>query len=525
MDNNLSIKDLESVVNKISSIIDKISKNDLSVPVESKNQAELKNIFTSLEKMRVNLSDLIYEVSTNSADLVDSAENLNTISANMEKTSKNMQKKANAVANATNEMTDNMHSVSAAAEELSANMATVSDNASQSTDDINSVAAATEEMTATISEIASNADKAKNVVESAVGSVKLATEKIMELNEKTKEISHVTSSIAGISEQTKLLALNATIEAARAGDAGVRFAVVAQEVKALAVETNKATAEIRQKVNDMLEAASATQNEINQINKVMSDVNTIVASIATSVDMQSDTTHEIASSINSAAQRISQVTNAVIEANFAVQEVAKNISQAANHAYDVSESINQVSNDSVMLKDNATHLYVGAMEVHSRGSDVQRLVQMFKLPESIKKVKSSQKVLFKFSEPFSVEVKELDNQHIGIFDYINKIHASFKQGKSHGEIAKIVSDLYKYTENHFREEEKLMRKVNYKDLDKQLIAHTNLLKRVSDTINAFKSNQDVNMIEVMVFLKDWLVGHIMGMDKKYSPYMHDHNIF
>lgn len=525
MEQKLSIKDLETNVAKISKIIDSISSKDLTVSIEKNNQSELKKIFDSLERMKLNLSDMISEIFINSHDLVDSAETLNNISSNMEKTSKNMKSKASAVANATNEMTSNMHSVSAAAEELSTNMSTVSENASQSTDDINSVAAATEEMTATISEIASNADKARNVVQSAVGSVKLATEKIEELNKKTQEISKVTTTIAGISEQTKLLALNATIEAARAGDAGVRFAVVAQEVKALAVETNKATIEIRSKVNEMLQAATATQNEINQINNVMNDVNSIVASIATSVEMQSDTTHEIASSINSAARRINEVSTAVSEANFAVQEVAKNISQAANHAYDVSESIKQVSNDSVNMKDNATHLYIGAMEVHSRGSDLQRLVQMFKISEQAKKSNVSQKVLFKFSEPFSVEVKELDNQHIGIFDYINRVHSAFKHGKSHGEIAKIVTEMYNYTDNHFKNEEKLMKKVNYKDLDKQITAHQNLLKRVSDTIKAFNSNQDVNMIEVMVFLKDWLVGHIMGMDKKYSPFMHEHNIY
>jgi len=241
--------------------------------------------------------------------------------------------------------------------------------------------------------------------------------------------------------------------------------------------------------------------------------------------MQSDTTKEIASSITHAAHGIVEVTNAVNEANFAVREVAKNITEAATLANDVAGAINSVSSDSVKLKDNATMLYVGAMEVNSRGSDLNRMVDMIKLPHDLASKKSKTNLLFKFSEPFRVDVKDMDTQHIGIFDFINRIHAALKQNKGHGEISRIVTDMRNFTSKHFKEEEVLMRKINYRDLDKQISAHNNLISRVDQIINQFNSNQEVNMIEVMVFLKDWLVGHIMGMDKKYAPFMHDKNIY
>ncbi len=515
---------LLETVNKALEIIEKISSYDLSVKVEQPKVAELKLLFDRIEKMRNNLSHMIHDISSDSGNLLNSAEELNKISETMQSTSKNMNSKAIQVAHATVEMTHNMSGVSAAAEELSTNMASVASNANESADNINSVAAATEEMTATISEIASSTDKARVIVNTAVSSVQNANARILELNKATKEISSVTTSIASISEQTKLLALNATIEAARAGEAGVRFAVVAGEVKALAVETNKATNEIRQKVNAMLEAASSTMNEISNIDKVINQVNEIVASIANSLDMQSETTREISSSITNAAQGIIHVTKAVNEANYAVQEVAKNITEAADLAHDVSDAISDVSKDSLRIKDDSTMLYIGAMEVNSRGTDLSRMVDMFKLPSELTK-KQISNVLFKFSDPFRVDVKELDQQHIGIFDYINQVHFALKKQKGHEELSRIMTSMKDYTARHFANEEKLMKQIHYIDLNKQLTAHINLIGKLDGILKQFNSKQDVNMIEVMVFLKDWLVSHIMGMDKKYSPFMHEHNIF
>lgn len=519
------LEDLLSMVNKAQEIVTAVSHNDLTHKVESSKVPEFTNLFVSLEQMRLNLCTMIAEIQNDSGILLSSSEELNTLSDKVNKTASNLNQKAIHVAEATNEMTDNMNSVSASAEQLSTNMSTVANNANESAQNINSVAAATEQMTATISEIAENADKAKNNVITAVTSVQNANNRIEELNQATKEISSVTSTIAGIAEQTKLLALNATIEAARAGEAGVRFAVVASEVKALAVETNKATFEIRSKVNAMLDFAKATIGEIGNIHEVINLVNDIVTNIAVSVDMQSDTTKEIASSITHAAHGIVEVTNAVNEANIAVRDVAQNISQAADHAVDVSSAIHEVSTHSASLKDNATLLYVGAMEVNSHSSDLNNLIGMIKLPSEFKYHSSKNSELFKFSSLFQVDIKDMDNQHKGIFDFINKIHQAIKSNRSHDEIAQIFSNMRTFTANHFREEENLMKKVNYTGLNAQISAHTNLLQNVDQIINKFKNHEDVNLIEIMVFLKDWLVTHIMGMDKKYAEPLHGINIY
>ncbi|HPY95778.1 MAG TPA: bacteriohemerythrin [Candidatus Cloacimonadota bacterium] len=512
------LKDLEDYILRIKN-------KDLSFKIASKDYEESQQLYEHLEGMRANLADIIADITSDSGSLLSSAVELHKLSAGVQKTSKDMNAKAEEVANATHEMTDNVNSVSASAEELSINMSTVANNANQSAENINSVAAATEEMTATISEIASNADNAKTIVNTAVMSLQNANSKIEELNVATKEINTVSASISDIAEQTKLLALNATIEAARAGDAGLRFSVVANEVKSLATETNNATIEIHSKVNAMLTAAQATFQEISHVSKVINEVNKLVGNIALSVDMQSDTTKEISSSINYAAQGITEVTNAVNDANYAVQDVAKNITEAASLANNVASAIKSVSDDSNRLKDDATLLYMGAMEVNSHGSDLDRMVKMIKLPVELNIKKASTSALFKFTDPFRVHVNEMDNHHIQIFNYINDVHAAIKQGQNQQTILRIVIDLRNYTDNHFREEEKLMKKINYEGLPYQITAHKDLISKVDEIIHQFKSNQEVNLIEVMVFLKDWLVVHILGMDQKYSVPMHEANVY
>ena len=159
---------------------------------------------------------------------------------------------------------------------------------------LHGIAEATEEMSVNIREIADNAQQAASVATSAVHLAHSANATMSKLRESSSEIGEVIKVITSIAQQTKMLALNATIEAARAGDAGKGFAVVANEVKELAKETARATDSIGEKIGTIQSDTDHAVNEIGLIGGVITKVNDIANTIASAVEQQTATVHEIA---------------------------------------------------------------------------------------------------------------------------------------------------------------------------------------------------------------------------------------
>ncbi len=307
----------------------KIGDGDLTYHCEVKRRDEMGYTSERLNKMAENLRNMVKEISSSTETLASSSTEMSTIAEQMSAGSEQTSGKANSVAAESEKMSANMTSVAAAAEQASTN--------------VGMVATAAEQMTSTINEIAQNTEKARTITGEAVSEAKSASDKVDELGKAAQEIGKVTKTITEISEQTNLLALNATIEAARAGEAGKGFAVVANEIKELAKQTAEATGEISKKIEAIQGSTEGTVTQIEQISKVINEVNEMVSTISSAVEEQSVTTKEIANNVTQASQGIQEVTENVNQSSTVAGGIAKDIAEVNQAAGEMSNSSSQVN--------------------------------------------------------------------------------------------------------------------------------------------------------------------------------------
>ena len=207
-----------------------------------------------------------------------------------------------AVSDNASAMRNTAQSIAKVASDASGRAVAAAGATEQASSNVFAVASAAEELSASVEEIGRQVRQSAGVVEQAGLRTEKSIVEIEGLAAATQRIDGVLSLIQTIAEQTNLLALNATIEAARAGEAGRGFAVVAHEVKALAGQTAKATAEIGQNVSMIQASTRNAVDAVREIGNAVRDINDVTSNIAGAVGQQDAATREISSNAQLAAQ-------------------------------------------------------------------------------------------------------------------------------------------------------------------------------------------------------------------------------
>ncbi len=130
-------------------------------------------------------------------------------------------------------------------------------------------------------------------------------------------------------------------------------------------------------------------------------------------------------------------------------------------------------------------------------------------------------MLITWNDQYSVQVKELDQHHQKLVGMINELHEAMLVGKGKEVVSPILAKLIEYTQFHFSAEEKYMQKYSYPSYTKHKIEHDQFAAKVTDFQTQLNSGKLTLSMEVMTFLKDWLMHHISDVDKKYSPFFNE----
>ncbi len=133
--------------------------------------------------------------------------------------------------------------------------------------------------------------------------------------------------------------------------------------------------------------------------------------------------------------------------------------------------------------------------------------------------------LMTWNDNFSVNIKQVDDQHMKLVDLLNNFHDAMKSGKGREAMGMTFTALIDYTLYHFGTEEALFAEHKYPDSAAHKKEHEALTKQARDLSERFSGGESVISAETMTFLKNWLNNHILGSDKKYAPFLNARGVF
>ncbi|KIY18566.1 methyl-accepting chemotaxis protein [Pseudomonas amygdali] len=306
----------------------RIAGGDLTQPIVSTHRDEAGLMLTALSDMQNSLKSTIGQISSAADQLASAAEELNAVTEEGSRGLTRQNDEIQLAATAVTEMT-------AAVEEVARNAMSTSDASKR-----------------TSTEAATGRDQARDAV-SAINNVSAeissSTSMVEELAGRVREIGQVLDVIRGIAEQTNLLALNAAIEAARAGEQGRGFAVVADEVRALAARTQASTGEIETMIGSV-------QASADQAVRAMGNSRTLASN-----------TQSLAQATGQSLERIAQSIAEINDRNMLIATASEEQSHVAR----------EVDRNLINIQDLSTQTAAGAHQTSASSQELSRLAISF----------------------------------------------------------------------------------------------------------------------------------------------------
>ncbi len=132
--------------------------------------------------------------------------------------------------------------------------------------------------------------------------------------------------------------------------------------------------------------------------------------------------------------------------------------------------------------------------------------------------------LMTWSDSLSTGVKAMDEQHKGLVNTLNELHAAMLAARTKPWPAPLLDRLVKYTHDHFAAEEALMTRARYPNFPAHVTKHRDLTGQVETFVGRYQSGELSLNVDLLMFLRDWLTTHIQKEDHEYGPWLNQNGI-
>ncbi|MFP7321888.1 methyl-accepting chemotaxis protein TlpC [Bacillus spizizenii] len=303
-------------LNALKCAFESAGNGDMTIEMSDKSGDELSELSVYYNKMRMKLNDTIQTVQQSALQLASGSQQLSAGAEETNQASEKITEAVQQIANGAQDQITRIENSESSLKQASADIRDISSN----------TAAIADKGQLAQSKAAIGQKEISNVqaqMDAIHDSIQKSGEIIHQLDSRSKQIEQILSVITQIADQTNLLALNAAIEAARAGEHGKGFAVVADEVRKLAEESQQSAGQISKLITEI-------QNDMNQSARSVEHVKTEAAEGVTMIQRTRDAFKEIAAATGEISAEISDLSASVSNISASAHNI--NESFAANTA-------------------------------------------------------------------------------------------------------------------------------------------------------------------------------------------------